>query len=147
MTVNDYIQQKFQIFGIQVSEADILDMCLTSKISGEDEMNEHCCVRVSVAIAKFIPSLLLRATSISEGGFSMSWNIQGIKDYYSFLCKQYGLKDELSNKPKVTFLWYSFHTYCRLRLSPRWIRMSSADLFPAQVVRAGRIYADAVVMM
>lgn len=69
MTVNDYIQQKFQIFGIQVSEADILDMCLTSKISGEDEMNEHCCVRVSVAIAKFIPSLLLRATSISEGGF------------------------------------------------------------------------------
>ena len=104
MTVNDYIQQKFQIFGIQVSEADILDMCLTSKISGEDEMNEYCCVRVSVAIAKFIPSLLLRATSISEGGFSMSWNIQGIKDYYSFLCKQYGLKDELSNKPKVTFL-------------------------------------------
>ena len=57
MTVNDYIQQKFQIFGIQVSEADILDMCLTSKISGEDEMNEHCCVRVSVAIAKFLPSL------------------------------------------------------------------------------------------
>ena len=104
MTVNDYIQQKFQTFGIQVSEADLLDMCLNSKISGEDEMNEHCCVRVSVAIAKFIPSLLLRATSISEGGFSMSWNIQGIKDYYSFLCKQYGLKDELSNKPKVTFL-------------------------------------------
>ena len=65
-------------------------------------MNEDCQTRVSVAIAKFIPSLLLRATSISESGFSMSWNIQGIKDY--FLCKQYGLKDELSSKPKVTFL-------------------------------------------
>ncbi|MCQ4915660.1 hypothetical protein NE451_14285 [Bacteroides nordii] len=104
MTVNDYIQQKFQTFGIQVSEADLLDMCLTLKISGEDEMNEDCYGRVSVAIAKFIPSLLLRATSISESGFSMSWNIQGIKDYYSFLCKEYGLKDELSNKPKCTFL-------------------------------------------
>ena len=104
MTVNDYIQQKFQIFGIQVSEADILDMCLTSKISGEDEMNEDCYDRVSVAIAKFIPSLLLRATSIGESGFSMSWNIQGIKDYYSFLCKKHGLKDELNtNKPKVSF--------------------------------------------
>lgn len=69
-------------------------------------MNEDCQTRVSVAIAKFIPSLLLRATSISESGFffSMSWNIKGIKDYYSFLCKQYGLKDELGNKPKVTFL-------------------------------------------
>ena len=104
MTVNDYILQKFQTFGVNLSEADLLDMCLASKISGEDEMNEDCHGRVSVAITKFIPSLLLRATSISEGGFSMSWNIQGIKDYYSFLCKQYGLKDELGNKPKVTFL-------------------------------------------
>ncbi len=104
MTVNEYISQKFQTFGIQLSEAELLDMCLNSNISGEDEMNEDCYDRVSVAIVKFIPSLLLRATSISESGFSMSWNIQGIKDYYSFLCKQYGLKDELSNKPKCTFL-------------------------------------------
>lgn len=104
MTVKGYIQQKFQSFGIQLSEADLLDMCLNSKISGEDEMNEDYHGRISVAIAKFIPSLLLRATSISESGFSMSWNIQGIKDYYSFLCKLYGLKDELSNKPKCTFL-------------------------------------------
>ncbi|MCS2371741.1 hypothetical protein NXV03_18070 [Phocaeicola vulgatus] len=104
MTVNDYIQQRFQTFDVNLSEADLFDMCLNANISGEDEMNKDCQTRVSVAIAKFIPSLLLRATSISEGGFSMSWNIQGIKDYYSFLCKEYGLKDELSNKPKVTFL-------------------------------------------
>lgn len=104
MTVNEYISQKFQSFGINLSEADLFDMCLNAKISGEDEINEDCYGRVSVAIAKFIPSLLLRATSISESGFSMSWNIQGIKEYYSWLCKQYGLKDELSNKPKVTFL-------------------------------------------
>lgn len=104
MTVNDYIQQKFQTFGIQLSEADLLEISLNSNIRGEDEMNQDCYVRVSVAIAKFIPSLLLRATSISESGFSMSWNIQGIKDYYSLLCKQYGLKDKLSNKPKCTFL-------------------------------------------
>lgn len=104
MTVNEYISQKFQTFGIQLSEADLLDMCLNANISGEDEMNQDCQTRVSVAIAKFIPSLLLRATSISESGFSMSWDIKGIKDYYSFLCKKYGLKDELSNKPKCTFL-------------------------------------------
>ena len=104
MKARDYIKQKFQTFGINLSEADLLDMCLNSKISGEDEMNEDNRMRVSVAIAKFIPSLLLRATSISESGFSMSWNIQGIKDYYSFLCKKHGLKDELNtNKPKVSF--------------------------------------------
>ena len=105
MTVNDYIQQRFQTFDIQLSEADFFDMCLNANISGEDEMNEDCHGRVSVAIAKFIPSLLLRPTSIGESGFSMSWDIKGIKDYYSFLCKKYGLKDELNtDKPKVKFL-------------------------------------------
>ena len=104
MTVNDYIQQRFQTFDIQLSEADFFDMCLNANISGEDEMNEDCHGRVSVAIAKFIPSLLLRATSISENGFSMSWDTKGLKEYYSFLCKKYGLEDILSDKPKVRFL-------------------------------------------
>lgn len=104
MTVNDYIQQRFQTFSIQLSEADLFDMCLNANVSGEDEMDAEYHGRVNVAIAKSIPSLLLRATSVSESGFSMSWNIQGIKDYYSWLCKQYGLEDELTDKPKVTFL-------------------------------------------
>ena len=106
MTVNDYILQKFQTFGVNLSEADLFDICLNAKISGGSEMNEDCQTRVSVAIAKFIPSLLLRATSISESGFSVSWSnyVDSLMKLYSWLCKQYGLKDELSNKPKVTFL-------------------------------------------
>lgn len=104
MIVKDYIQQRFQTFGISISEADLYDMCLNANISGDGEVNGDNHAIVSVAIAKFIPSLLLRATSINESGFSMSWNIEGIKEFYSFLCKQYGLKDELNQKPKVTFL-------------------------------------------
>lgn len=104
MIVNDYIAQKFQTFGIQLSEADLVEICLNANVSGEGEMNQDCHTRVTVAIAKFIPSLLLRPTSIGEGGVSISWNIDGIKSYYSLLCKQYGLRDELSNKPKCTFL-------------------------------------------
>ena len=104
MTVADYIKGKFQTFGITVSEADLLDMSLSSGISGEDEMSQQNIGLVSVAMAGFIPSLLLRATSISENGFSMSWNTQGLKEYYSFLCKKYGLEDTLSDKPKVRFI-------------------------------------------
>lgn len=103
MTVKEYISSKFQSFGIQVSEADLLDMSLNANVSPDDEVTSTGAI--SVAIAKFIPSLLLRATSISESGFSMSWNTQGIKDYYSLLCRQYGLKDELNdNKPKIRFI-------------------------------------------
>ena len=103
MTVNDYISQKFQTFGINLSEADLLEISFSSEVSGEDEMGPSNIGLVSVAMAKFIPSLLLRATSISENGFSMSWDTKGVKDY-SFLCKKYGLEDTLSDKPKVRFL-------------------------------------------
>lgn len=102
MKVKDYIIQRFQTFGINLSEADLCDMC--QGIDGEGEVNDAVLGKVKVSIAKFIPALLLRATSINESGFSMSWNIEGVKDYYSYLCKQYGLKDELNQKPKVTFL-------------------------------------------
>ena len=69
MKVADYIKGKFQTFGITVSEADLLEISLSSEISGEDEMDPSNIGLVSVAMAKFIPSLLLRATSISENGF------------------------------------------------------------------------------
>ena len=105
MTVKEYISGKFQSFGIQLSEADLLDMSLNAHKELEDDVSQEYIGSVSVAMARFIPSLLLRATSISESGFSMSWNIQGIKDYYSLLCRQYGLKDELNdNKPKIRML-------------------------------------------
>ena len=105
MNIKDYISSKFQSFGIQVSEADLLDMSLNARVNIEDDVDADVIDNISVAIARFIPSLLLRPTSINESGFSMSWNIQGVKDYYSLLCKKYGLKDELNdNKPKIRIL-------------------------------------------
>ncbi len=105
MTVRKYISDKFQSFGIQVSEADLWDMSLNARRGLEDEVTADMMDSISVAIARFIPSLLLRATSINESGFSMSWNTQGVKDYYSLLCRKYGLKDELNdNKPKIRIL-------------------------------------------
>lgn len=105
MNVSNYISQKFQSFGISMSEADLLDISLSSGLNASDEVNEETHDKVNVAIAKAIPSLLMRATSVSEGGFSMSWDINGLKAYYSYMCKLYGLKDEInSDKPKVKFL-------------------------------------------
>ena len=105
MNVRKYIADKFQSFGIQVSEADLLDMSLNAKVAIDDDVMSDNVDSISVAIAHFIPSLLLRPTSINESGFSMSWNTQGVKDYYSLLCKKYGLKDELNdNKPKIRIL-------------------------------------------
>jgi hypothetical protein len=104
MTVNEYISGKFQKCGIELSDADLLGMSLSSGISGDDEMEEGVHANVHVSMAGFIPELLLRADSVSESGFSMRWDINGIKSYYALLCRKYGLEDKLSDKPKVTFL-------------------------------------------
>ena len=80
-------------------------MSLNARVNIEDDVMSDNVDSISVAITHFIPSLLLRPTSINESGFSMSWNTQGVKDYYSLLCKKYGLKDELNdNKPKIRIL-------------------------------------------
>ena len=109
MTVADYIRGKFQTFGITVSGADLLEMLISVGVNEEDEVKQSNIGLVSVAMIEFIPSLLLRATSksVSENGHSksQSWDISGIKEYYAFLCKKYGLNDELNaDKPKVRFL-------------------------------------------
>ena len=99
MIISDYIKQKFQSFGISLSEADLVEINLSSGVDPDGEMTEDNLQSISVAIARFIPSL-------SENGHSksLSWDISGIKSYYSFLCNKYGLKDELNtDKPKVTF--------------------------------------------
>ena len=109
MTVADYIRGKFQTFGITVSEADLYDICkpinIIYDIEDIEDLDTTDYNRLMIAIVQFIPSLLLRATSINENGFSVSWNVEGIKQYYAFLCKKYGLKDDINtDKATVTFL-------------------------------------------
>lgn len=85
-----------------------MEINLSSGVNPDGDVAENNLQSISVAIARFIPSLLLRATSksVSENGHSksLSWDISGIKSYYSFLCNKYGLEDELNiDKPKVIF--------------------------------------------
>lgn len=108
MTINEYIKGKFSSFGVTLSDSDLWDILVSSGQYGDDEMNNESCRLVSIGIITFIPSLLARPTSFSIGenghSKSKSWDVNGIKSYYSMLCKQYGLEDKLNNKPKVTFL-------------------------------------------
>ena len=104
MTVKDYITQKCSTFGIQVSDADILDMKIVSGLEDDVSVDGDNINLINLGFIEFIPQLLLRATSISESGFSMSWNIEGIKSFYSMLCDKYDVEDKLTDKPRINFL-------------------------------------------
>ena len=91
MKIADYITQKIGSFGIELSEADLVDITLNSSISLESEIAQDNINEVNKAIAEFIPS-------VNESGFSVSWDKDGIKVYYSLLCKQLGIEDVLSSR-------------------------------------------------
>ncbi len=106
MTIQEYIEQKFQSFGIELSGADILDISIESGLSVDEDITGDNINPVTIAIVKFIPDLLLRYSSFSEGDLSMSWGDveKKVKMWYSLRCSEYGLDDKLSNKPTITFL-------------------------------------------
>ena len=103
MTIREYITSKFQSFGISVSEADLIDMLNDTDYALTDEATGYALNVANIGMTKFIPSILLHAKSISESGLSMTWDFDGIKQYYSIMCKRYGLTNELSDKPTITF--------------------------------------------
>lgn len=73
-------------------------MTLNSSVSLDDEITQENMIEVNKAMAVFIPSLLARPTSVNESGFSISWDKDGIKAYYSLLCKQLGIEDVLASR-------------------------------------------------
>jgi len=99
MKVREFIRDRLQMFGIRLSDVELIS------IWDEDtDYTSAIKIKVEVAIVRFIPELLLRAASISESGFSMSWDTKAIKEYYSLKCLELGLDNKLNPKPKVTFI-------------------------------------------
>ena len=48
-------------------------------------------------------SVVLQATmmNVTEGGYSVSWNMEAVKLFYRALCNELGAPDVLSTRPRV----------------------------------------------
>lgn len=104
MTIEEYLTQKFSALGCTLTSADLLDISLFAGVSlGEDYTSDNMEL-VGYGICQYIPQLVAQPQSISESGFSVSWDKSGILKWYSSLCKRYGIDDELSDNPRVSFL-------------------------------------------
>lgn len=87
MTIRDYIEQKFSSYGT-LTEADILEFSLNTDLSPDEEVSKEILPEVELGMIGLIPSLLLRPTSVTESGFSISWDKDGLRQFYLYLCKQ-----------------------------------------------------------
>lgn len=95
MTIRDYIAQKLSQFGT-LSEADVLDFALKSGMSPDDIVTEGNISDVEKGMIKIIPSLLTRPTSVSESGFSVQWDVDSLRKYYLYLCRENGVDPDNS---------------------------------------------------
>lgn len=101
MTVKDYITSKFQTFGINLSEADLIDISMTVSLDDELTADNKNDVYTALAIS-VIPQLMLRPKSIGEQGFSISYDTDALLKYYAWLCKTLGIDDELNDVSRIT---------------------------------------------
>lgn len=96
MTIREYITSKFQTFGITLSDADMIDISMSVDV--DEQITEANRLEALRAVAtSVIPQLLLRAKSISENGFSISWDNDALLKYYAWLCAQLGIDDTLNS--------------------------------------------------
>ena len=87
MTNKKYLQLTLGKFNISSDEIDLL--LLNQGLIGTDEANAGA---LQIAMYEEFATLIPLA-NISEGGYSISWNWDGLKLWYSLLAKKLGRED------------------------------------------------------
>ena len=86
ITIREYIEQKFSAFGT-LSDADVLDFSLHTGLSPDDEAREDNMQDIELGMIHLIPTIIARTPkSVNESGFSISWDTDGLRQYYLYLC-------------------------------------------------------------
>lgn len=98
MTNLEYIQSQLLRFGLE--ESDLMAVLVSNDIDPSGEAGPD----VKLAIYNEIPLLVAGLSEVSEGGYRIKWNIEGIKAWYSILAKQLGKPDELHGNPTLTYI-------------------------------------------
>jgi hypothetical protein len=97
MTNKEYVTQSLN--GLNVSSDDIELILLKASLCGDDGVDVPACDkavynRMSVVLKGM-------AQNVSEGGYSVAWNMEAVKMYYNALCCELGKENVLVGRPKV----------------------------------------------
>ena len=99
-TIREYIKSKLERYNIELTEAELDALLADNDLVGPDTYSSSASRAVKLAIVKCIPELLVQP-DITEGGFSRKFDKAAIISYYSMLCKELGVEDQLSPKPTL----------------------------------------------
>ena len=108
MLIADYIKSKLGKFGVTIDDNELEALFLKNTIASDATYIIDSVDKIERALYEYIPELLVVA-SVSEGGYGISYDREGILDYYALLCHNLGLENKLIvQQPKVrnkSYLW------------------------------------------
>lgn len=96
MTIGKYIVGKFSLMAVDYPE-DLIAFEL-SKIGLEAEAPLSSEVNLDLFFYNVLPDVLLRPNSISEGGYSVSFDRNALEKYYNSLCVKLNKANVLTNQ-------------------------------------------------
>ena len=92
MTNREYLSTVLSKFNITDAEIDVI--MLNQSIEPSEDVNDVRSLKIAV-YNEF--SNILPVANVSEGGFSLSWNFEAVKKWYSLLANELGLEDVLND--------------------------------------------------
>jgi hypothetical protein len=94
MTIGEYIKEKTSLWSVELS-----DEVITLELS-RVELDSSVTISAETNLDKFfynvIPDIILLPKSVSEGGFSISYDKDAITAYYKILASRLGLPNILA---------------------------------------------------
>ena len=104
MTIGNYIKAKFNLWSVELSD-DFISLEL-SRVNLRFEEDMTATSNVDEFYYNVIPDLLLMPSSVSEGGFSISYDKEAMKNFYSMIATKLGKPNVLSGTIKnITHKW------------------------------------------
>lgn len=97
MTVREYLSAMLSKFMLGQKDIDLI--ILNQGLKGDEEVKDTKALKTAVYREM---SMILPAANVSEGQFSVSWNLEALRLWYSSLCRELGQEDLLNPAPKVS---------------------------------------------
>jgi hypothetical protein len=97
----EYLNTILGKFGLTAGE--IIIIMIENDIDPDAPMTGKAdTIALKKAVYNQLPLMLAGLQDVSEGGYSVKWNVDGIKLWYSTLAVELGLPDILNPTPTIT---------------------------------------------
>lgn len=98
MQLAEYVKNQLEALQVQYPES-LIDAEINALGLGYENYTQK---GADAFFYSLIPMIMLRPASISEGGFSISYDRNSLLDYYKLVARRLGKEDLLTQNPTIT---------------------------------------------